>query len=511
MKNFSKKIALMASVAVMSLSPVLGQGYTFTQGGKGSLKTHIPSTVTLMAADNPNEYYTVEIDGVGINYKVRSWKVRHVDMNYKELRGVKIPDVKGCYVKQVIRDGQRLHLIIDASEKKRLALRHVAVDLDQFSISADSMLLDIEIGKKTDYYHWMHHNEASGCLAIVHALVDNKTEQAEAHAMLFDSGMQRLWAHPIETGSISQIIATEDTTIVTAGIQAGEKGSVGTVVEFSEIDRETTRQGFFRTEASLDDLVLIGFRGGNVLATALETSSGIGWAGNMRAGSVITTGTTYTGCAAFCFSLNERKLLNSSSYQFTKEDASMFYGASLVADITSPSINFLHVKKVASNGQGGAVLYQRSWKEKITRTGPGTAPMSEETVYLKGMLLVHVDAMGNILWTRRIPHDNIGYGAPIPHQETDLVVQDGVYHVFTNESVHEGEEYKPDGRANKALLQALGALSVYTFRPDGSAGKKMLADKGITTIMTPLQHSSSGRYLLLSGSVKPCISEITIR
>ena len=511
MKNI--RTSAFAALFLLAATAALGQEYTLIQSDEvGNKRGYMVGDNIVEKGDLDDQFYTVELR-LPIAYsgipKPKGLLVREVNRDYKEKRSLELDDTKGANILYVKRDGRRLHIVFDLSAKRRFTVRHATVDLDNFALVVDSALVDIEVSKKAEHYLWESPSADKAFYGLVYAVVDEKAGFFEQRALLFGPDMRRRWAKDIAAGSISTILTSDRGTIALAGIQQNEKGSVGTVVEFNAVDSAGAKQGFVRSDKSLADLTLLSYRDGMLLATALETERGIGWAGNFRAGSVITTGTTYTGCAAFCYSFDRQRLLGSDSYTFTRDDARRFYGASVVADLTNPSINFITVKDYAATPQGGAVLYQRLWSEKITRTGPGTSPAIEETSYFKGMLLVHVGPQGSIDWTRGIPHDNIGNGYPLQHRETDLVVQDSTLYILTNESKHEKETYDPTSAANKAILGSLSALSVYSFAPDGTVGKKMLVRDKATFLLTPLQRQSDGSYVFLSRGHRPMGSSIT--
>ena len=511
MKIF-KSFVLVAG-ALLATATAIGQEYSFIQSEKvGNKRGYLASFNVVEKGDLDNQFYTVELR-LPVAFrgepKPKGLQVREVNRNYEENRSLNLDNTKGASILHVQREGQRLHIVFNMSEKRRFTVRHATVDLGNFTLASDTALVDIEVSKKADYYLWDSRSATQGFYGLVYAIVDEKAGLFEQKAILFGNDMRCLWSKNISAGSISTILTTDDGAIAIAGIQRNEKGGIGTVLEFNAVDGIGEKQGFIRSDKNLTALTLLNYRDGMLLLTALETKHGVGWAGNFRAGGVITTGDVYTGCASFCYSMDYQRLVGSDSYSFTRDDARLFYGSSVVAEITNPSINLLYVKDFEPTPQGGAVLYQRTWSEKITKSGPGTAPEIIETSYYKGMFLVHVGAQGTIDWTRPIPHDNIGDSYALQHRETDLVAQDSNLFVFTNESIHEKEVYDPKGTANKAITQSLGAFSVYSFGPDGSAGKKMLAREDATFLLTPLRRQSDGSYLFLTRGRMSLGSKIT--
>lgn len=503
------KRALLAAMAMLTMLATSAQTITFTHGDKGNGKGYQPTRLVVDKADAAGVYYSVEPD-LNAFSKVKGVVVREVNLEYKELRSVDIPNTKDNGIMHVQRDGKRMHVVVSAMEKNSVVLRHVTVDLSTFAIERDEALLERPVGKKEFFYHWTA-TSANGNFGLVYAVVNEKENTADVQGMLFDRSMKSLWSHSLEVGSIAEIFVTDDGRIATAGFSNGEGKTDGAMLEFAIADGLGTQHGRYPSVSKVGQLTVLNCFGDKVLASGLETSKGTGWAGSFTAGSVITTGTIYTGCAVYLFDVAAGQMVNTDRHLFTKEDARVFYNASLVSEIASPDVNFLSLRAQVATPSGGAALYGRTWMETVRQTRNGVATgMSSSVYYYKGMMLVKADSTGRIVWMKPLMHDNGNNADFAVNTETDMVAEGEDIYLITNESHNDGDTYDPDNAARRSVMAVHGAVSAYRFAADGSVAKYKLADKGINIIMTPLRRQAPGVYTLITGQRKGCVTEITI-
>lgn len=499
------KRALLVVMAMLAMSMTTAQTITFTQGDKGNGSGYQPTMLVVDKADADGRYYSVEPD-LNAFSKIKGVMLREVDLNYKEYQCVKIDNTKGCGIMHVQRDGMKMHLVLSSYEKKTVTFRHVCVDLGSFTVASDSVLFECGENKHEYFYHW-ESTSANGNYALVYALVNDKANTAIVQGMLFDRSMRLQWKRPLSVAAIAQVLATDDGRIATCGYTNGENKTDGALVTFSVSDATGTRQGNATSVYKLGEVALLNVFGDRVLATALETDRGTGWAGSFTAGSVITTGTVYIGCTAYLFDVADGRMVNSDCHPFSKADARVFYNASLVSEIASPDVNFLSLRAKTTTPSGGAALYGRTWKEKVVNTKNA---MTNSTYYYKGMMIVNADSTGHIAWMKPLMHDNGNNGDFAENVETDMVSEGDDIYLITNESRNDGDSYDPDNAARRAVMMVHGAISAYRFGADGTVAKRKLTSDGINVIMTRLRRQAPGVYTFISGQRKGCVTEINI-
>ncbi len=500
------KKTLTMLVAVAMFATATAQSITFKQGENGNGKAYQPTLIRLDKADAEGRYYSVEPD-LNAFSKVKGIMVREVDMEYKEYKCVKIENTKGYGIMHTHRDGMRMHVVVAAEEKKSVVLRHVCVNLSSFAVESDKEILNREIGKNEFFYHWDATSE-NGNYGLVYAVVNDKTNSADVRGMVFDRSMQTMWEHSLDVGAISEIFVTNDGRIATCGFSNGDSKSDGAAIVFGIADGLGTKQGHYPSVAQVGGMSILNVFGDKVLATALETGHGTGWAGNFLVGAVVTTGTIYTGVTAYLFDVSAGSMVTTDRHSFTKADARVFYNASLISEIASPDVNFLYLRAKVSTPSGGAALYGRTWMERTVNTGNG---MTTATYYYKGMMLVKADSTGHIVWTKPLMHDNGNNGDFAENAETDMVAEGDDIYVITNESPKDGDTYDPDNAVRRVVMVVHGAISAYRFSADGSVYKSKLITDGFNLIKTNLRRQAPGVYTFITGQRKGCVSEITIR
>jgi len=494
---------------MFAVSMATAQNINFVQGESGNSVAYQPTKILLDKADAEGMYYSVEPD-LNVFSKVKGIMVREVNREYKESKCVKIDKTKAYGIMHAQRDGNSMHVIVSSVEKKAVIIRHVTVNLSSFTVESDKEILNREIGKKEFFYHWTACS-ANGNFGLVYAVVNEKDNTADVQGMLFDRSMKTIWAHSLNIGSIAQILVTDDGRIVTGGFSNGEGNTDGAALVFAIADGLGTHGGHCTSVSKVGELALLNVFGDKVLATALETSTGTGWAGTFTAGRVFTSGTIYTGCTAYLFDVAAGQVVNTDRHPFSKADARVFYNASVVSDITSPDVNFLSLRAKVTTPTGGAALYGRTWMETVTQTRNGVSTgMSSSVYYYKGMMLVKADSTGHIVWMKPLMHDNGNNGDFAENTETDLVAEGDDIYLITNESPKDGDTYDPNNAARRVVMVVHGAISAYHFSPEGSVSKQKLTADGINLIMTPLRRQAPGVYTFISGQRKGCVTEIKI-
>ncbi len=504
MKTMKKTLTMLVAVALFSTATA--QNITFKQGDNGNSKGYQPTLIRLDKADAEGRYYSVEPD-LNAFSKVKGIMVREVDMEYKEYKCVKIENTKGYGIMHTHRDGMRMHVIVSAFEKKSIILRHVCVNLSSFTVESDKEILNREIGKNEFFYHWDATSE-NGNYGLVYAVANDKTNTADVQGMVFDRSMQTVWAHSLNIGAISEIFVTDDGRIATCGFSNGDDQSDGAALVFGIADGLGTKQGHYPSVAQVGGMTILNVFGDKVLATALEIGKGTGWAGNFLVGAVVTTGTIYTGVAAYLYDVSAGKMAGTDRHPFTKADARVFYNASLISEIASPDVNFLNLRAKAATPSGGAALYGRTWLERTVNTGNG---MATATYYYKGMMLVKADSTGHIVWMKPLMHDNGNNGDFGENTETDMVAEGDDLYVITNESPKDGDTYDPDNAVRRVVMVVHGAISAYRFGADGSVAKQKLVADGTNIIATSLRSQGNGRYTFVVRSKKGYIAELSIK
>ena len=505
------KRVLLTAIAILAMSTVTAQNISFKQGDNGNGKAYLPTLIKIDKADADGRYYSVEPD-LNAFSKVKGIMVREVDMEYKEYNCVKIENTKGCAIMHAQRDGMKMNVLIGSFEKKSMIFRLVGIDLNNFTVASDKVVVDLTLDKNTNFYHWQSTSANGNYYAFVYALVNEKTDRAEVQGLLFNRAMDLQWQRSMPVAAIADVLVTDDGRIATCGYSNGEGKTDGASVAFSVTDANGTRQGSAPSVYKLGEMGLLNCFGDKVLATALETDRGTGWAGSFTGGIAFTTGAVYTGCAVYLFDVADGRMANTDRHLFTKEDARVFYNASLISEITSPDVNFLAMRAKVATPQGGAALFGRTWYEKVSQTRNGVSTgMSSSTYYYKGMMLLNADSTGSIVWMKPLMHDNGNNGDFAKNTETDMVAEGNDIYVITNESPKDGDTYDPDNAVRCVVMVVHGAISAYRFGADGSVSKRKLATDGINIIMTPLRRQAPGVYTFISGQRKGCVSEITIK
>lgn len=501
--KLSKRI-LLAVVAMSMAASVVAQNITFTHGDKTNGKGLVPSDIIIDKGDAEDVYYSIEPE-LTILGGIKSVMVREVNLNYKESKCLKIANTKHFDVLHAQREGSKMHLLVYSNVDDLFVLRQITVDLKSFSVKEDKTLFDVTIDKHVFFYHWDAESPSGNYYAFVFALVNEKVGTASVKAYLFNkSSMERQWEKILDVPAITNVFVTDDGRIVTGGFSNGDDKDDGAVLAFSIVSEDDVVDARFSSTSKVGELALLNCYGDKVLATFLETERGVG----LVTGVTVTKGNVYTGCVSFLVDVANGKVMGSDHRAFSKEEARVFYAASLMSEITSADVNFLSCRASATTTYGGVAVYGRTWKEHVTQSNG----MTFDKYQFKGMMLFGVDSTGHFTWVRPLMHDNaVGSTISASRTETDLVAEGDMVYLITNESDKDLPDYDPEKPAKKAVTKPHGAVVAYSFTADGKVSKQMLEPKGTNIIMTRLRRQAPGVYTFITAKTKGCVSEINIK
>lgn len=481
------------------------QNIGFQMGEKTNGKAYSPKMIHLAEGMQAGEVLVVEpvlkaVSGPMIN-PVKSVKVRLCDMEWNDARSVTLAETKGDGICEVFRSDNRLHVLLSHVAKNTLKLRHVALDAQTLDIASDNALVDVAMQKGDEGYVWTATSPGGLYHGAVYA-VWGKKEGSSAMAILYDKDMNKLWERPLAYSDIYQILVCDNGTIATLRPGTIDGNNDITAFRINVANADGEKHGEYVLDADVSDVALMACEGGKVLAVALEGKGGYGF---LRIGTLGNR--SYTGLWGLVFDLDTETITRSNRHEFTDADIRLFVNADAGQKVLSHKTDYVHLLDRCTTPQGGAALYQRSWKVE-TRNAKTGMTMSE-TVYSIGILLVQANMEGE-LTISRIPHNN--QNASWPDVGADVFPYNGKVYVLTNESKHETDEYTPDRPAqrSKSLLMANAALSLYWFTPDGQGAKKVIEKERKSILNTPAFAGANGHFLFLAGSMKPSLGSLTI-
>ena len=500
------KKTLLTALLTLSAALLCAQEITFSQGDKSNGKANLPSMIRIASALQQDQLLIVEPDlkavtGPLIN-PVKAVSVRLCDTEWNDTKHISLPDTKGVVIQQAFRTGNSLHVILSLQDKRALRLRHIVLDAQSLDIVSDNLILDIPLQKGDETNIWTSTSPNGQYLGIVYALW-SKNGSSAAAALLFDNNITKLWQQTLAYSEIFNLIVCDNGIIATSRLGTVDGNNDITAFRINIASATGEKHGEYILDADVSDLAILNTDGRNLLALALEGKGGYG---------ILRIGTLgnrfYTGVWGLLFDLDEQKITVANRHPFTDDDARLFFNAADSPKSASHKVDHLLLLDQCTTPQGGAALYQRSWKEETRDRKTGMTV--NEKVFSIGLLMVQADMSGK-LTINHIPQCN--QNADWPKVGADVFAYKDKVYVITNESKHEADEYTPDKPAqrSKSLLMANAALALYWFTPDGQGAKRMLATDGKYILYTPPCAYGDGQYYLLTGGISPKISRLTIK
>lgn len=494
-----------AFTALLLTVTVSAQRVDFRMSENSNKKAYSPTLIRLVEGMQMGEMLVVEpelkaVSGPMTN-PVKALKVRLCDMEWNDTKSVVIDETKGVGIREAFRSGNRLHVLFCQEEKNLLKLRHVILDAQSLDIVADNALVDVTMNKGDEGYVWTATSPDGQYHGVVYAVWPKKGD-AMAGVQMYDKEMNKLWDRPLAYSDIYQILVCDNATVATIRPGTIDNNNDITAFRLNIATAEGEKHGEFVLNADVSDVALMACEGGKVLATALEGKGGYGI---LRIGSLGSR--SYTGVWGLVFDLNSQRISVSNRHPFDDDDIRLFDNLSADTKPLNHKTNYVRLLDHCTTPQGGAALYQRAWKEETRNTRTGMT--MSETVHSMGIMMVQANMDGE-LTISSIPQNN--QNADWPDVGADVFPYNGKVYVLTNESKHETDEYTPDNPAqrSRSLLMANAAVAIYWFTPDGKGAKQMLEKERKAILYSPAFAAGNGRFYFLAGSIKPCLSSITI-
>ena len=495
---------LLAGIAGM----MTAQDIEFRMGEKTNKKAYSTSMIRMAEGMQEGQLLVVEPElkavavGSYSGNSVKALKVRLCDMEWNDVKSVTLPNTKKYAVNEMFRTGDRLHTLISSDADKKLTVRHIALDAQSLEVAGDQLLVDELIEKNGEYGVWAVSSPDGQYHGLVYAIWGKK--ESRAVAMLFDRDMNKLWEQSMAYSDIFNVIVTDSGSLVTMRMGMVEDNKDITAFRVQMLNAEGERHCEYILDADVSDVALLNADGSRVLAVALEGKGGYGI---LRFGALGNR--QYTGVWGLVFDLDRQQITTANRHPFTDDELLTLCNEAAGGKVVEHSVYFVQKVDECTTPQGGAVLYQRAWKEETRNAKNGMTVT--ETVHSKGILVVQADMQG-VLTISRLPQNNQNAGWP--DVGADLLAKGDRVYVVTNESKDESDEYTPDrpAKRSKSLIMANTALAVYWFTPDGQGAKRVVERNRKALLKTPLFAGNDGRfYFLTTGSIYPHISILKLQ
>lgn len=496
----------MLLLAMCCTSIVAAQGIEYRMGETTNKAATQPTMVRIVEGADSGQLLVVEpkLKAVytALSNPVKAIRVRLCDRDWKDSKSITIDDTKKYAIGDAFSTDGRLHVLLSCAEEQVLKVRHVALDASSLDILADKTMAEAQLMKGDETYVWLLASPNGLYHGVVYAVWSEKQESSVV-AMLFDSAMNKRWEQRLEYSDVSDVIVTDDGTIVTIRMGAVEDNKSLTAFRINKATAEGVKHGQFVLNADVSDVALLNSQGGKVLATALEGEGGYGL---LRLGSLGSR--KYTGLWGLVFDLDKGEISVGNRHPFTDEELMALANGDEESTPDKRWLYYVGKLDCCQTANGGVALYQHSWHEatRDMRTGMTTS----ETVRCKGILVVQAD-MDGMLTVNRIPQNN--QYANWPKVGADVFAHGKRIYVVTNESKDEADEYTPGrpAKRSKSFLFANTALAVYWFNPDGTAGKRVVERERKALLSSPLSKGHGNRFHFLTiSSLAPYISTLTL-
>lgn len=433
--------------------------------------------------------------------KVKCIKASFVDMDWKASISIKLPNSKGYTIEGVFKSTEGYHIVLSNKESKLCVLRHLVLDASSLQIIKDVVLHTAEIDGEKEGWYTTATSPNGQFFAVVFTCWNTKYKSIEqSQAMLYDNNMVLQWNYPtFSDGPVQQIFLSDNGSVVVS-CMGYNSNSKETMVRFTVADVFGVSQGGFVTVDNIEQLSIVQYLDGKVLATALESDIQRG---------LMKDKLCYLGAHVYVYDMANSCLVADTPHSFTDDEIRVFLNEDKGTSVGKKCVDYVQPLNHIATTNGGAVLFHRIWS--VETIDSRTGMKQSETVYSKGLLLLKADMLGQIEWVRGIMRNN--QNAKWPSVGADMLLQDDKIFVFINESEDESDEYNPQKPAkhSKSLIITNTALAAYWFTFDGQGAKKVIAKDGKFLLGSPLYKAGKDKYYFLTSGAYPKVSTLQIQ
>ena len=480
-----KKIVIFFLITCL-LGSLSAQRIQFQQGEKNNKSvTTKPQLVHILECMQDGQLLVVE-PIFNPAKKTKAIKVRLCDMEWKDVKDVRIDDTKNYKIETAFRNGDKLHLLLSFVDNDLAKLRHIEIDANSLGIVSDNALINKKLNSSERSVIKSADSPDGTCHGVVF-MTENEANPQNPYsvsAFLFDNDMKQVWKHDWNLLTfIEAVILTDNGELVVASCSVGENQEK-TLFLFDIVDAEGTRRDNFFQSTMMDRMALLNYNDGKVLLTAFEgEGSPYGRPGDRQ----------YSGIYACCYDINTRKSVSEQHYKFTPDDMRIFENAR-ANDRVDATTNFLNVVDYCATPQGGAVLVNKNWKYELR------GKSDNDRVFNIGMLLFQLDMEGKITRVTPIRQNNINIDWP--PVGTDMFLYNDKLYIVTNESDNETDQYTPENPAMApiTMFKANTALAIYSVTSDGQVSKQMVEKERKAYLGSPLFKGKDNKFYFISGS-----------
>ena len=322
-----KIISLLLLTAVVGMAAA--QNIAYQQGEKTNKKAYQSSMIKLLPGNKQGEIVSVEPELKAVttmgdpNHSIKSVLVRLVDAEWNETQSVKIANTAEWGISDAFRTESKIHLLLDNVEKQNYTIRHVALDAATLQVSVDEHLMKTTLEKGSEGYFLTATSPDGQYHGVVFSALGKKNVVIETRMILFDKEMNKVWEQKVDNNIAHKMLVSNQGDIVIYSMSFTDKSKDETVVRFNAANAQGVKYGEFVTADDIDQLALLQYKGGNLVATALEGQGGRSLIQFSLPGHV--AGRHYLAVHSYLFDMNVGRLTADNRHEFTDDEACVFF------------------------------------------------------------------------------------------------------------------------------------------------------------------------------------------
>lgn len=497
-----KKITLLVFFASIAAF-VNGQEIVYQQGKKVNKKMAKPEVVRFFPGPEENQLIVVEPEcrGWGENDDGKSIMVRFVDTEWNEFKKTKISNSKSATIHAAYCIDNVLHVVLGSvsSNKREHTFRHVTFNKTTLEILSDSSLVKIQRGFEQNLESWCEVSLDNRYLGIVFTIHSKKNEPIQAEAILFNANMEFQWRKPMQFDQVEKMLVTDDGDIVTGCFAYKDNKEDSLFLCCNVVNSKETLHAKFPADPHWEQLSLLKYYDGMVLASALESNQAKDKRHNR----------CFTSFHTFLLDMDYARVEVHDAHVFNESDFRLFNNSNATTGSDAFATDHIRVREIIPTSQGAAVLLQRLVYTEIYNTQTGS---SSTSVHSYGLMMVHVDSTADIMWTKGIMH-NLFYGMD-PLKYHSLFFHKGKLFFLDNESCDATETYDPitPVEISEKTKNDISLPVLYSFNAaDGNVTKKVLTRKGMHDLFSSVFPLGENKFVFITAKFWAQISTMTFK
>lgn len=348
-------------------------------------------------------------------------------------------------------NGQHIDLLEVAYPENGMRVYRNRHSLATLEPEGDTLVLGNYSGQKNDEFNFAIAASPNGQLLAAVFVAQYKGQGTDVKVGLYNHELEEYWTLPVTDANFNSMAVTDDGDVILYALGSNGK------CHFTVVDGEHADNIEFTTapdgDAKILDRAFLRYGNGKILVAAGVREENY---------TIMPNGTNIDRVDIYCYDIAKRQV-NVVRHPLTDQETQRINNSREGGKVYRHWIQYGQIAQTLADKDGAYVMIEHAWT--VTQNG-----MPSE-YHMLGMMLMRVDAEGNIKWTR-----TKRFEAMANHTWRSLIIQrwrttpDGIVLAWADNAKNVASPVDKPCRKFKPSLSK-SVLNVWTITPDGKESR----------------------------------------